>query len=123
MHGQSSVISVLLSMGAAVNAADGCGRTPLCWAAIRGHAGAVDVLLGVDGVEVDTQDMYLRTPLIWAAHNGHSSVVKLLMPRVNLDAKDKDGQTALSIATIMGHLDVNLTLYDVGKDVKRLCDG
>lgn len=80
----------------------------------------MDAILGVDGVEVDTQDMYLRTPLIWAAHNGHSSVVKLLMPKVNLDAKDKDGQTALSIATIMGHLDVNITLYDVGKDAEQL---
>ncbi|MCJ1333093.1 Ankyrin repeat domain-containing protein 44 [Thelotrema lepadinum] len=61
---------------------DGCGRTPLSWAAGRGHAGVVKLLLensheleGLGFALLDVEDCQGRTVLSWAAGNGHEDVV------------------------------------------------
>ena len=71
----------LLEKGAAVEAKDGVGRTPLLWAAKNGHEGAVRQLLG-KGVAVEAKDGDGRTPLLWAAEKGHEGVVRLLKCRL-----------------------------------------
>jgi ankyrin repeat protein len=57
---------------------DGYGRTPLSWAADRGHEAVVRLLVERDDVEADSKDNSGRTPLSWAAINGHEAVVRLL---------------------------------------------
>ena len=57
---------------------DSYGRTPLSWAAGRGHEAVVKLLLETDKVDVDSKDSYGQTPLSWAAERGHEAVAKLL---------------------------------------------
>jgi ankyrin repeat protein len=56
-------------------------RTPLSWAAERGH-GAVVKLLVEKGADVKSKDTsYGQTPLLRAAANGHEAAVKLLVEK------------------------------------------
>jgi ankyrin repeat protein len=52
-----------------------------------------------------------------AAENGHEAMVKMLLDtgQVDLDAKDKNGQTPLSLAARNGHEAVVKMLVDTGK--------
>ena len=58
---------------------DKCCRTPLWWAASKGHEGVVKLLLARDDVNPDKPDICGQTPLCEATHNGHERVVKLLL--------------------------------------------
>ncbi|KAL3475083.1 ankyrin repeat protein [Aspergillus californicus] len=51
------------------------GRTPLSWAAERGHEGVVKLLLETKNVDIESKDSNGRTPLSWAAEKGHEGVV------------------------------------------------
>ena len=88
------------------DSSSGSGRTPLSWAAEKGHEGIVKLLLGREGVNPDTPDtQYGQTPLWLAAANGHEGIVKLLLGRedVNPDTPDtKFGETPLSWAAQNG---------------------
>jgi Ankyrin repeats (3 copies) len=84
---------------------DDFGRTPLWWAAQRGHEAVVKLLVARDDVAADSNDNDGRTPLSGAAGGGHEAVVKLLVARddVAADSKDKLGRTPLSGAAEGGH--------------------
>ncbi|KAH0538232.1 hypothetical protein FGG08_005151 [Glutinoglossum americanum] len=94
-----AVVKLLLVMdGVNPNPKGTDGRTPLSWAAEKGHETIVKLLLETDKVDVDSKDNSGRTPLSWAAEEGHEAIVKLLLKtgKVNIDSKDKDGRTPLS---------------------------
>jgi ankyrin repeat protein len=80
-----------------VDAKDGDGRTPLCWAAHNGHEAIVRLLVATSKVDVNVKDADGRTPLSWAAENGRASVVKLLLTveGVNVNSKDNNGRTVI----------------------------
>ncbi|KID93484.1 Pfs, NB-ARC and Ankyrin domain protein, partial [Metarhizium majus ARSEF 297] len=80
-------------------------RTPLSWAAEKGHEAVVKLLLETGRVEIEAKDNNGRTPLSWVAENGHEAVVKLLLDtgRANVEAKDDFGGTPLSWAARYGH--------------------
>jgi len=79
------------------------GRTPLSYAAERGHEAVVKLLVEAQA-EVDTKDNSGRTPLSYAAERGHGAVVKLLLgsDKVEADLKD-NGRTPVSRITVNGH--------------------
>jgi ankyrin repeat protein len=84
---------------------DSHDRTPLSWAAGRGHETIIKLLLARDDVEADSKDKDDRTPLWWASVRGHETIVKLLLARddVEADSKDKNYRTPLWWAAGRGH--------------------
>ena len=67
-------------------------------AATNGNAEVVEALLEYDA-DPNIPDGYGRTPLHCSARNGHvASVVSLLNGGANINAKDKNGHTALQLA-------------------------
>lgn len=89
-----------------IDAANGTGRTPLHYAASKGHAEASSLLLR-HGADANVQDTLGQTPLHRAASAGHASVVSvLLQPNVAAtDIVDGQKQTALDLAVADGNLD------------------
>ena len=104
--GHVSRVNNLLARGAEPNDKDKFGRTPLSWAAMRGHEAVVKLLADRDDVEADSKDQWGRTALSHAVENGHVGVVKLLMEKgADAESKDQWGQTPLSRITesVFGH--------------------
>ena len=90
------------------------GRTPLLWAAERGHEGVVRILLGREDVNLN-QASTGWTPLLLAADGGHEGVVKLLLERASVNPSQADteyGQTPLSLAAQKGHGGIVKMLLD-----------
>jgi hypothetical protein len=93
-------------------------RTPLSWAAERGHEGVVTLLLATGQVDVDSKDSkYRQTPLSWAAKRGHEAVVQLLLAteKVDADLKDLWSRTPLSWAAESGREGVVTLLLATGQ--------
>ena len=79
--GLREVIIALLKNGHDPDSKDSSDRTPLSYAAEKGHEAVVKLLLE-KGTELETKDKkYGQTPLSWAAGNGHEAVVKLLLEK------------------------------------------
>jgi ankyrin repeat protein len=103
-----------------VKSKDRLDRTPLSWAAERGHEAVVKLLLE-KGAELETRDKtHDRTPLLWAAAFGHVAVVKLLLEKgAEIDTRDSySSQTPLSNAAQFGHLAVVKLLLERGSKVE-----
>jgi ankyrin repeat protein len=115
--GIRETIESLLMTSSDPDLEDSFGRTPLSWAAQRGHIAVVQQLLG-RGAEADPVDTSGRTPLSWAAENGHTQVVqKLLKEGANPDLKDGNNDiTPLSHAAFHGHVAMVQLLILEGAD-------
>ena len=88
-----------------VEVKDDLNRTPLSWAAGKGHEDVVRLLLGRDGVDINSRDDRGMTPLSWAAQTGHEAVVSLLIERdiIDINTKDIGGNTPLMFAAKRRH--------------------
>jgi hypothetical protein len=115
--GLGIMVKLLLDKSADPNSEmDTDGRTPLSWAAQRGHKAVVGLLLD-KGADPDLKDNAGLPPLSWAAWGGHEAVARLLLDRgADPDYKDVDGRTPLSWAAWEGHDAVVRLLLDKGAD-------
>lgn len=95
---------------------DATGRTPLSWAAERGHLSIVRLILQ-KGARMNTRDnRHGLSPLHWAASKGHRTVVEVLL-EAGADVDDyMGGSTPLAIAVARGHQTVVKTLLERGAD-------
>ena len=81
------------------------GKTPLHWAAYRGHLPVVEYLCE-HGADKEARDAYGMTPLHFAACSGYLPVVQYLCEQgADMDARGQRGQTPLLMAG-NSHLDV-----------------
>ena len=84
---------------------DDHGRTPLSWAAERGHEAAVRLLVERDNIDINSKDTEGNTAVMWASEKGHEAIVRLLIERddIEIDAKNNFGNTPLMLAACNGH--------------------
>ena len=90
-----------------VNARDNKSRTPLYLAISEGSdLQVISKLLSVERLDPNIADLDGRTPLHRACQNMKIDIVKLLASdsRVDLDAQDKEGSTALALAVYLEYL-------------------
>ncbi|KAF5694686.1 hypothetical protein FDENT_814 [Fusarium denticulatum] len=81
-------------------------RTPLQVAAVTGHVEMVKFLIQ-QGADVNLFDQHHDTALIIAAsHNNVLAVSELLRHNAIIETSNKFGNTAMSLAVLMGHLDI-----------------
>ncbi|KAJ5358379.1 uncharacterized protein N7496_010792 [Penicillium cataractarum] len=95
---------------------DSCGRTPLSYAAQKGHTAVVTQLLAnhvpqprfiklfTYDATIDTKDVSNTTPLAYAALNGHTAIImQLLAKGAAIEIQNDFGRTPLMHAAVRGH--------------------
>jgi hypothetical protein len=118
--GIDKAIQQLLDKGAAVEIKDTSGRTPLSWAAERGHEAVVQQLLD-NGAAIETTDNLGQTPLSLAAECGHEAVIQQLLDNgAAIETMDNLGRTPLSWAAWHGHRAVVQQLLDNGAAIETM---
>ena len=95
----NQAMELLLEHKANVNAQDEEGGTPLLCAIRNANADIVEILLKHDA-DVNISDKLCRTPLMWGVHKKNPAIVNLLLAnkKININAKNIKGETALDIA-------------------------
>ena len=111
------MVELLLSaQGIEVNQANETGETPLYVASYFGFVEVVKALLNHPDIDPDKADNDLEGPLYWATWEGHVGVVKLLIGAgVDLDFRNKNGETAVDVAISRNHTDLAKVLKAASK--------
>jgi ankyrin repeat protein len=121
MNDQGEVAGFLIGRGAAVDALDSWGRTPLMVAATFGALDVARRLLD-GGADPERQDLIYRDSAIhFAAMAGHTEIVALLLSRgVPVDLPSgHDGESPLHYAAWHRNLDLVQYLVGQGADIHR----
>jgi truncated hemoglobin YjbI len=126
LHGAAAAgclpaVGLLLDLGAAVDAADGSGRTPLFCAAnecLGASGSAVAAALLRHGADADARDRVKRgTPLHAAARRGSVAVAATLLDGgADLEARDRSGDTPLRRAVNCRQVEMAAFLRSRGAD-------
>lgn len=116
---QADVVAALLERGAAVDARDAEGRTPLMVAAAFDSRASADVLLahGADPLARDFIDG--NTPLDFAAMAGHADLARTLVAHgAPVDGRaTRNGETPLHYASLYGRRKAIELLIGLGADI------
>lgn len=119
MRGDTARVRVLLRQGADVNGAQGDGMTALHWAATRGDANQITMLVYAGArLEASTRNGNY-TPLHLAARGGRAAAVKALL-KAGADANaitSAGGATPLHLAAGIGSTESLAALLDAGAKV------
>lgn len=103
---------------------DCCGRTPLSYAAERGHGAVVKLLLENDTVNPNSECPDGHTPLWWAMCCLNYGIVKLLLAtnHIDLNSACADGRTLLWWAISRNHEAVVKMMLETGQiDLNSEC--
>ncbi|CUS08269.1 unnamed protein product [Tuber aestivum] len=109
-----TVIRVLLECGVDPETRGASMRTPLVEAAKSGQANMVQLFVGRDNVDINSQDVQGGTALWYAASCGHHEIVEVLLgdTRTDANARDVESWTPLQVAASQGYAMVVKTLLD-----------
>jgi serine/threonine-protein phosphatase 6 regulatory ankyrin repeat subunit B len=94
------------------------GKTALMLASQHGQIEIVEYLVRI-GAEVQTSNPYGWTALMFASYRGHDDVVRWLLnagAERTLNARNQDGETALTLSAETGNLRVVVLLAESGAD-------
>jgi ankyrin repeat protein len=124
-----STVLLLLKRGVDVNALDKKGWTSLHWAAFKGRVKVAQVLLDhVANTKLETDEGGTALHLVSrgecdSEEQGVSTARLLLERGVDVNARRKDGWTALHWAAFNGRVKVTQVLLDYGANTKSETDG
>ncbi len=111
-HGRAMCARVLLGHGAEIDKKDYKGNSALLWAAFHGYGEVVDVLLE-KGADIDARGKN-GTALTCAVYFQREGIVSALLRHgANLEKKDPNGNTAMSLARKNGNEDIGRMLHEV----------
>ncbi|WP_420632484.1 ankyrin repeat domain-containing protein [Candidatus Palauibacter sp.] len=117
-RGDLESVRALLRDGADVNAAQGDGMTALHWAALRGEAEMVSVLVYAGANVASTTRLGAYTPLHLASRDGRAEVAALLIDAgSDPNAATTTGSTALHLAASGGDVPTLTSLVEAGAEV------
>lgn len=117
--GNGAALEAWLATGGLPDARDAEGWTPLLWAAARGHAGFVALLLDFGADPATAHGRSGALPIHMAGHSGDVATARLLLDAVpaHRDAVwDLNGHTVLLQAVFYGHRDLAAFLVTQGAD-------
>ncbi|KAL5088552.1 hypothetical protein Trisim1_006509 [Trichoderma cf. simile WF8] len=102
--GHTDIVRLLLDRGADMEAKNRSGVTALEAALNKGNKDVIQLLIN-RGAQVDARYEDGKTMLIRASAGGDTEIVRQLLAidKINLDARDREGRTALQWATQNGH--------------------
>ncbi|CEO97664.1 hypothetical protein PBRA_001009 [Plasmodiophora brassicae] len=117
--GHVPVVRQLLQQKANCHARNDNGCTPIMYAASKGNTLIVDLLLK-NGANPSISDASGQCPLHRAASRGKADIVEMLVrdPRVNINAVDNAGHSALHLACMEGDKEMAADLIDLGADAR-----
>jgi len=103
-EGRTQIVQLLLDDGVDVNM-KGFDNTALALAIKVGHEDIVQLLLGVEGIDINEQNRRRDTALTLASGKGHEKLIQLLLgvEGIDLSIKNYRNKTALALASKMGH--------------------
>uniref|UniRef100_A0A0E0F6I2 S-acyltransferase n=1 Tax=Oryza meridionalis TaxID=40149 RepID=A0A0E0F6I2_9ORYZ len=117
-YGQTAFLHHIISKyGADFECLDNDGRSPLHWAAYKGNADTIRLLLFMDANQV-RQDKNGCTPLHWAAIRGNYEVCTVLVhagTKEELTLKDSGGFTPVELANDKSHRHLSYILSNATK--------
>ncbi|KAG8368569.1 hypothetical protein BUALT_Bualt15G0059100 [Buddleja alternifolia] len=130
-YGQTAFLNYIIAKyHADFDVPDNDGRSPLHWAAYKGFADTIRLLLFRDAFQ-GRQDKEGCTPLHWAALRGHVEACSVLAHAGSKDelmVKDKAGKTPVELAFDKGHRNIGLFLSSARQVLSkhwrdRICSG
>lgn len=108
-NGQTALLRLLISNGAAAGGADSWGRTPM-HVGVR-YRDVVELLLA-SGASVEARDRFLNTPLHLAVP--YREVVELLIAKgADVNAKNVFGKTPLDVCLARGDSPYNVSVAEL----------
>lgn len=114
MLGNIGRVHALMKEGAKIEARDDQGRTAFMLAAMHGHKAVMRMLMPY--ANMNARDIDQRTVLMLAAIKGRTQIVRILMTEgVSVIARDKNGRTALILATFHKQLNAVKALLESRK--------
>ncbi len=117
-RGDLEAVRTLLRDGADVNAAQGDGMTALHWAALRGDADMVSVLVYAGANVTSTTRLGAYTPLHLASRDGRAEAVTLLLGAgSDANAATTTGSTPLHFAAAGGDVPTLASLLEAGAEI------
>lgn len=119
-EGDLAQVRSLIAQGAAVNAQDRTGTTPLIAASANGHLEIVQALLAAKA-DANLKDASGRTALMAAAANRQARIAAaLIATKADVQARDIEEKTALMLAVLAGEPEIVRALLQAGANANAV---
>lgn len=122
-NNEPHIVKLLLEAGLNVNHADSKGKTALSYTRNHLSRNQTEIILlllkyGANPNVIFIDDLYKETPLILSASWNRAEVLNALLhaKEINLNMQNKDGETALMLASKASHNSIIKSLLDAGAD-------